>query len=151
MVAVHPPVAEALQVFRPRKLRQVCVPWNVYRRKIKAVCRNLQRAKRRIKKLEDKLSAASQHSLAISHKGALASRSLVWEGSIACALRVTIGDVSAICAGLVLLESKTSRQTVTRAEVHTSGALKFAARCNHHALLRALGDGSAAACRGAIS
>ena len=72
-------------------------------RKVKANLNTTRQAHSRtrckVKKLKAKLNAATRE-LAITHHKSETSRTLSREGSIACALRVTIGNVSAIRAGL---------------------------------------------------
>ena len=119
------------------------------RRLIKSEKQRTRRREFMVLKLRADLQKSS-HELAIPHRGGASSRSVTWDGCTSCALRVTIGNVSAVRAGLVLPEQKLSRQTVSRYELHTSGALRFAGRCFHNAFLRSFRDGSAEACRGAL-
>ena len=118
--------------------------------------RTTQRALRRSKKTNRILKQQLKHiehanSLEIVHRGQNSKRTLTWSGSVAMALRVTIGNVSARKAHLVLLEKQMARSTVTRAEIQSRGVLKYAARCMHNLYLKLFDDGSHLARRGLLS
>ena len=110
----------------------------------------LRRERAKVRKLEQQIEVLKrEHALAISHVDGDSSRTVTWSGAISCALRVTLGNVSANRASAVLLESKASRWSVTRWELQVSAALKYVSRCFHHAFLKSFGDGSV--CMGALT
>ena len=69
----------------------------------------LRRERAKVRKLEQQIEVLKrEHALAISHVNGDSSRTVTWSGAISCALRVTLGNVSANRASAVLLESKAS-------------------------------------------
>ena len=67
----------------------------------------LRRERAKVRKLEQQIEVLKrEHALAISHVNGDSSRTVTWSGAISCALRVTLGNVSANRASAVLLEEK---------------------------------------------
>ena len=120
-----------------------------YWRQLQVAQQKLRRRDQMILRLRADQTKLSNE-LAITHVRSDKAKTITWDGATSCALRVTLGNVKAARACLVLMEHHLSRSTMLRYELQTSGGLKFAVRCFHNTFLRSFGDGSAEVCRGAI-